>query len=280
MDKFENYIGMILKGLSISKAHKKELEEELRDHLTTARNELLEAGYSEEQAASEAIHRFGEVDEIRKKFRRIFTPYKLVKDWIDGNRILRESMQWAFTIIGALFLSILIRSYVFASTEVKQVSMQNTLFDGQRLIESKIGYYFYTPKSGDIVIINREAHKGFVNKFIDNAKEIVEGFYKEEDGQKRLIKRVVGVPGDVIDIKDGKVYINGECYNESYVKGITLPNGMTFPVKVPENQYFVMGDNRESSLDSRMIGFVDISTIEGKAVLRLWPLDKLGGIYK
>lgn len=280
MDKFENYIGMILKGLSISKARKKELEEELRDHLATARNELLEAGYSEEQAASEAICRFGEVDEIRKKFRRIFTPYNLVKDWIDGNKILRESMQWAFTIIGALFLSILIRSYVFASTEVKQISMQNTLFDGQRLIESKIGYYFYTPKRGDIVIINRAAHKGFVNKFIDNAKEIVEGFYKEEDGQKRLIKRVVGVPGDVIDIRDGKVYINEECYNESYVKGITLPNGMTFPVKVPENQYFVMGDNRESSLDSRMIGFVDISTIEGKAVLRLWPLDKLGVIYK
>lgn len=279
MDKFENYIGLILKGMSISKARKKELEEEFRDHLTLTRDELIEAGYTEEQAAAEAIRRFGEADEIRNKFKGIFTPYKLVKDWMDSHTVLRESLQWSFTIIGALFLSIFIRSYVFASTEVKQISMQNTLFEGQRLVELKIGYYFSTPKRGDIVIINRGAHKGD-NKFIDNAKEIVEGFYKKEEGEKRLIKRVIGVPGDIVDIKDGKVYINNEYYDESYVKGATFPNGMTFPVKIPENQYFVMGDNRERSLDSRMIGFIDINTIEGKAVLRLWPLNKLGDIYE
>ncbi len=279
MDKFGNYIGLILKGMSLSKTQKIELEEEIRDHLNMARNELIEAGFTEQDAVEEAIKRFGEVREIRKRFKGVFTPYRLLKEWIDAHKVLRESLQWAFTISGALFLSIFIRSYVFASTEVKQISMQDTLFEGQRLIEYKIGYYFSAPQRGDIVIINREAHKGILNKFVDNAKEIVEGFLKEDEAQKRLIKRVIGVPGDVVDIREGKVYINDKCYDEPYAKGLTFPNGMVFPVKIPENQYFVMGDNRERSLDSRMIGFVNIETIEGKAVLRLWPLDKLGDIY-
>jgi signal peptidase I len=157
--------------------------------------------------------------------------------------------------------------------------MQDTLYEGQRLIESKIPYYYSEPKRGDIVIINSELEKGAFKVFVANTKELIESFNKnEEEDNKRLIKRVIGVPGDTIDIKDGKVYINGELYEEAYVKGETYPNSMEFPIIIPEKEYFVMGDNRENSMDSRDIGLISIDKIEGKAVIRLWPLDKFGEI--
>lgn len=93
-----------------------------------------------------------------------------------------------------------------------------------------------------------------------------------------LVKKEIGLPGDIINIKDGKVYINGQIYNEPYIMGKTLPNDLTYPVTLKNNEYFVMGDNREVSLDSRIFGPVDIDRIEAKAVLRVWPLNKLGNL--
>lgn len=280
MDKFGDYIRLILKGMHVSDIRKKELEEEFRDHLEMTKSELVKAGYSEEQAEAEAIQRFGEAREIKNRFKSVFTPYRILKDIIVEKKVLKESLQWAVAILGAVIVSFSVRSYAFAQTEVKQMSMQNTLFEGQRLIEYKIDYYFSAPKRGDIVIINREAEKGALNTLVANAKDFVDAFYKKgEDDQKRLIKRVIGVPGDTIDLKDGKVYINGKYYAEPYVKGPTYPHRVEFPLKVPENQYFVMGDNRENSMDSRDLGLISIDNIEGKAIFRTWPLDKFGGIY-
>lgn len=276
MDKFGDYISIILNGVFVSNARKKELEEEIRDHLEMQKRELIEEGYSEEQAELKAIQSFGEVEDIRHRFKSIFTPYRRLRDTVNEKKILKESIQWTVSIVVALMISLSIRSYAFAATEVRQCSMQNTLYEGQRLIDSKVEYYYSGPKRGDIVIINQEAEKGAYNIFISNTKEVIEKFYKNEGKDKeRLVKRVIGLPGDKIDIREGKVYLNGDYYNEPYVKGITLPNDMKFPVTVPKNEYFVMGDNREVSLDSRDIGFIGIDEIEGKVILRLWPLDKI-----
>jgi signal peptidase I len=92
------------------------------------------------------------------------------------------------------------------------------------------------------------------------------------------IKRVIGVPGDKIDIKDGHVYINGEKLDEKYAKGETHKQLLDFPKTVPPNTVFVLGDNRQNSRDSRIIGFIEYDRIKGKAVLRIWPFKDLGVI--
>lgn len=281
MDRFEKYIGTVLDGLYLNKTRKSELIAEIQDHLEMTKRELITSGCAEEQAEVEAIRRFGDVMMVRNKFNSVFTPYRILKDSIERNKALNEIVQWTVSILGALIVSLFIRTYAFAQTEVRQDSMQNTLCEGQRLIEIKAEYYFKGPKRGDIVIINREAEVGILKTLKASMREFAEGFYKkdEEDG-KRLVKRVIGVPGDVIDIKEGKVYINGDLHDEPYVKGVTFPKGSKLPVEVPENMYFVMGDNRENSLDSRDLGLIAKEKIEGKAVFRTWPLSEFGKIYK
>ena len=278
MDKFGDYISIILKQMHISKIQRSELEEEIRDHLEMIKKELIMEGYSEEQAEVIAVERFGGAEDINKRFKNVFTPYRRFRDVISKKRLLGEFIQLAATFVIVMLASFTIRSYAFAATEVRQCSMQSTLYEGQRLIESKIEYYYSEPQRGDIVIINEENETGVLSTFISNSKEFIDKFCKKE-GKHRLIKRVIGVPGDEIDIKDGKVYINGELYNEPYTEGVTSPKDMEFPIKIPDNEYFVMGDNRENSMDSRDIGLISTDKIEGKAVLRLWPLDKVGGIY-
>jgi signal peptidase I len=170
------------------------------------------------------------------------------------SRWMRELREWTVSLAAATVVALLIQNYAFAQTEVKNVSMQSTLTEGQRLIEDKISYRFEKPDRGDIVIINGP------------------------ENDKRLIKRVIGLPGDILDMKDGDVYINGNRLEEPYVKGRTFPNGLSLPYTVPDGKVFVMGDNREHSLDSRELGPIDLASIEGRAVFRLWPLDKFGGL--
>jgi signal peptidase I len=91
------------------------------------------------------------------------------------------------------------------------------------------------------------------------------------------IKRVIAIPGDRIDIREGMVSINGKKLTEPYVKGgVTDNKGMAFPRTVPSGKLFVMGDNRQVSRDSREIGYIDIKKIRGRAVFSIWPLDRFG----
>ena len=190
---------------------------------------------------------------------------------------LKEIFQWVNAILIALFIALIIRGFIFELVLVDGQSMEDTLFNGQRLIVYKLGYYFAPPKKGDIIIL--QVADGFaVNIPVIGKSSFLRKFipdFKETD----YVKRVIGVPGDEIDVKDGRVYINGEMYKEPYAKGFTSPKDMEFPIKIPDNEYFVMGDNRENSMDSRDIGLINTDKIEGKAVLRLWPLDKAGWIY-
>jgi len=201
---------------------------------------------------------------------------------INRRIFIKEMIGWIFALISAVFIALCIKSYAFASPEIRQNSMQNTLIEGQRVIEYKIEYYFSKPKRNDIVIINQKAEKGVFKVLLLNSMDFFENFSKSTDqsiDKERLIKRIIGIPGDEINIKDKKVYINGVEFKESYIKGNTFDNGMKFPIIIPHNKYFVMGDNREVSLDSRILGLIDINNIEGKAVFRVWPLNKFGGIY-
>ena len=160
-------------------------------------------------------------------------------------------------IIVAAILAAVVISFV-RPTIVKQTSMQDTLNPNDYIIMYRRAYSGdKEPKRGDIVIFKSEL--------------------QDENGKnKLLIKRVIGLPGDKITINDGKVYINDKEYNESYLKdGYTTGSVNNF--KVPKGEYFVMGDNRVVSIDSRYseVGCIKKDAIKGRAVLRLFPFTKI-----
>ncbi len=147
-----------------------------------------------------------------------------------------------------LFFSVFIRM-----TVVEGDSMTNTLQDGEYLL---IQDFFYTPSRGDIVVVN------------DVTKESIGKMYS-----KPLVKRVIGIGGDTVEIKDGVVSINGKAIDEPYIKEEMRPTD-SLTVTLEENEVFVMGDNRNHSGDSRLIGPVDVRCIVGKAIVRIYPFDK------
>lgn len=168
------------------------------------------------------------------------------------NRWVREIREWVVSLAIAVIVAMLFQTYIYAQSEVQNVSMQNTLVAGQRLIEDKWSYHFHGPRHGDIVIINGQ------------------------ESDVRLVKRVIALPGDVIDIHNGEVFLNGERLEEPYVKGQTFEGVVEVPFTLGAEQFFVMGDNREHSLDSRALGPIAKSSIEGRAVFRIWPIPKFG----
>ncbi|MEA4922009.1 MAG: signal peptidase I [Eubacteriaceae bacterium] len=140
---------------------------------------------------------------------------------------------------------------------VKQTSMTPTLQENNYLLASKQAYRFGEPKRGQIIV-----------------------FPTTVDGEEELyIKRVIGLSGDVIDIKDGEVYVNGKEQNQDYTRDGYTP-GDVDGFKVPEGRLYVMGDNRVESRDSRSeeIGTVSVDGVTGVAFLRLWPISKFGPV--
>jgi signal peptidase I len=145
-----------------------------------------------------------------------------------------------------------VRPFIVEAFYIPSESMVPTLEVGDRLFVNKFVYRFFEPKRGDIIVFKS-----------------VEG--STEGGQEDLIKRVVGLPGDQVQVNHGRLYLNGERWTESYVND-ELPDSTSFgPTTVPEGKVFVMGDNRANSLDSRFFGPVPLENIEGEAFLVFWP---------
>ena len=164
---------------------------------------------------------------------------------------------WAKDIAIAVVVAVCILQFI-RPTVVKEHSMLDTLNENDYLIVTKQAYLFKEPAYKDIIVFKS-------NLTMDNGKP------------KLLIKRVIGLPGETIEIVDGKVFINGKQLVEEYIKEpFTL--GSVGPMIIPEGKIFVMGDNRGNSADSRdeRIGLVDEKTIYGEAVFRLYPFDEIG----
>lgn len=197
--------------------------------------------------------------------------------------IVREILEWIGLILVAFLITTLVQSELFALTEVNMTSMMDTLEQGDKLILNKLAYVSGEPQRGDIIIfLKDEPVDGFIGRlriYITDVALKLKGDFR----RNRLIKRVIGVPGDKIEIRDNVLFINNEPVTEDYARidpemGIVL-NGNMEPVVVQKGQLFVMGDNRGQSMDSRNFGVIDMGWVEGKAVFRIMPIRKFGKIY-
>ncbi|MDU1320803.1 MAG: signal peptidase I [Clostridium botulinum] len=201
---------------------------------------------------------------------------------MDKKKVVKEIKSWIFSILGAILIAGLVNSKVFAKVRVQQNSMENTLLTNEQLVVDKLSYNFAEPKKGDIIIFHENKERGTIAEdtleMVDNIISIFNNNNNSIEKDDRLIKRVVGVPGDEIDIKDGHLYLNGKKLEESYVKGETIEREFKLPIQVPENKLFVLGDNRMISKDSRMFGLIDYKQVEGKAIYRVYPFNHVGKV--
>ncbi len=185
--------------------------------------------------------------------------------------LVREVIE---TIILALVLAFALRTFVIQAFYIPSGSMENTLLPGDMILVNKFIYYFTDIKRGDIIV-----------------------FKYPNDPSKDYIKRVVGLPGDTLEIKNGDVYVNDKILEEKYTKEKAAddmimhahiekdasgtagtPVAAAERIKVPEGKLFVMGDNRNNSQDSRFWGFLSHSALKGKALVIYWPLSRIGFI--
>ena len=190
------------------------------------------------------------------------------------HHIIGETIDIVSAAMIPIFLMILLFTYVFRVAIVQGDSMLPTLQNEDRLLVSQLQN---RPSSGDIIVINA-----------DDAVLLSESgsLYASEGLHKSIVKRVVAVGGQTLDIssEEGIVYINGIPQKELYTNSVTqlpaLGNAFEYPFTVPEGFVFVMGDNRDISLDSRYVnvGLVPENEIEGKVLLRLYPLENIGTV--
>lgn len=198
-----------------------------------------------------------------------------------SRKILKEILGWVLAIILPVILVFALNIFVFTISSVSQDSMRNTLIPGDVVFYSRLSVGLDKLRRGDIILFltNGKEMNSFADKFKQKIRDVTDVITGRGQTTERYVKRIVGLPGDVIDITaDGSVYVNGEKENKAYVRGLTPPRGMDYPITVPENCLFVMGDNREASKDSRDFGCISIKSVEGKAVFIVWPLSKIGKI--
>lgn len=173
--------------------------------------------------------------------------------------LVREILE---TIVPAVLIALLINLFLAQATRVYGQSMEPNLHTDQRLIVEKLSYNTFLrqylslhgPQRGDVVVIRLRTQ-----------------------GDELLIKRVIGLPGDTIEIRDRLVYVNGEVLNEPYLATPTA--GMYGPTTVPPLHIFVLGDNRGSSNDSRSFGTITLKDVVGRAWFSYWPLDQIGFVW-
>jgi signal peptidase I len=166
--------------------------------------------------------------------------------------------EWVGIVVAALLLAFLIKTFVMQTFFIPSGSMEHTLEINDRLLVNKLAYDFGSIHHGDIVVFKRPP--GETDQSITD-----------------LIKRVIALPGDTIESRNGLVYVNGEPVAEPYL-ATGMPTNNLPPTKIPEGKIFVMGDNRTNSTDSRVFGPIDKDLVIGKASFRIWPPSRVGSI--
>ncbi len=173
------------------------------------------------------------------------------------NPVVRELISWVIYFGGALLFALLLKNYVIINADVPTGSMENTIMTGDRLIGNRLAYIKDEPDRGDIVI-----------------------FRYPDDEEELYVKRIIGLPGETVDITEGKIYINGaeEAMEENYLKETWTVATGDFHFEIPEDSYLVLGDNRNDSWDARYWTntYVHTDKILGRAQVVYWPLKNMG----
>ena len=175
--------------------------------------------------------------------------------------LIKEAKEWANSILVALVLTLIIRTFVIQAFKIPSGSMRPTLMEGDKLFVNKFIYRFHLPERGDIVV-----------------------FKYPVDPKKDFIKRLVGFGGETVEIRNGRIYVNDKPledpknFGKFYYYNHDPFGGPYEKIKIPENSYYVLGDNSANSTDSRFWGFVPKKNMIGKAMFRWWPPKRIGPI--
>jgi signal peptidase I len=172
-----------------------------------------------------------------------------------GKHARRNGIEWVLIVVGALVVALVVKTFLIQAFYIPSLSMYSTLDKGDRVLVNKVSYHLHDIHRGDVVVFERPPNV-------------------PDNGIKDLIKRVVGLPGDTLEAKDGSVYVNGKVLREPY-----LDDGMQTVnlarQKVPADHIFVMGDNRVNSEDSRVFGAIDEDLVVGRAFVLVWPITQV-----
>ncbi|MDA8234487.1 MAG: signal peptidase I [Clostridia bacterium] len=168
-------------------------------------------------------------------------------------KIIKAVGEWAQVLLMSVVFTFLIHTYVAEAREIPSGSMIPTFEIGDRVLVEKVFFKIDELNRKDIIVFQPPATSPDTTPYI---------------------KRIIGLPGETVELRKGKVYINGQMIEETYLNEIT---GNDYgPITVPEENYFVMGDNRNNSLDSRVWGFVPQDNIIGRALIRYYPFNRIG----
>ena len=184
----------------------------------------------------------------------------------DTKNLLRQAREWVSVILVAVVIAVVVRAFVLQQFYISGPSMEPTMFQDNRVLVDKLTFRFREPRLGDVVVFDRITMNG------------------DEIQHDDLIKRVIGAPGDTVEIRDCVVFVNGKSIVEQYLDQTVLKRPdptercrqpeMT-SVMVDEDEFFVMGDNRPESFDSRSFGTISRDIIVGRAFVIVWPVDML-----
>ena len=182
----------------------------------------------------------------------------------------RSVIEWIAVIGGALIVALIIKTFLIQAFYIPSGSMETTLDIGDRVLVNKLSYRVHDVNRGDLVVFEANEGAGDCGQPVSDAAATA-----SESGIKDLIKRVIGLPGDTVEGRDGQLLVNGRLLVEPYLdEGVTT--GDFAAVEIPEGCIWVMGDNRGDSRDSRSFGPIDEDQIVGRAFVRVWPLNDLG----
>lgn len=209
------------------------------------------------------------------------------------NKIFKNIGTWLLSIFIAFLIVFLLKTFIGMPTTVKGTSMVPTFLPEEKLLLSTWATNFNkVPERGEIITFQAPSVDFIRNADVSNPVAIYEGSKRSFSEQvlyfglgitkTSYIKRVIGIPGDHVQIKDGKVYLNGEVLEEEYlstaIKTDMSLGGEFFDIVVPNGYVYVLGDNRTASSDSRRFGCIPVDKIEGKVVIRWWPIQRFGVI--
>ena len=184
-----------------------------------------------------------------------------------------------FLLIAALVLTVLVKGFLIQAFFIPSRSMEPTLDVGDRVVVNRLAYRLGEPAHGQVVVFLRPtgADPATAGPLSWVRRAVAQGLGGTPPGSEDLIKRVVGVPGDVLEGRQGRLWRNDRRVDEPYLRPGTLTSDFK-KVRIKPGHYWVMGDNREDSADSRVFGQIDRSVLVGRAVLTVWPVPHVGGL--